>query len=344
MSEFTYAESGVDIDAGNEAVRRIRTHVRSTHGPRVLTDIGLFGGLYELDENHVLVASADGVGTKLMVGLLADRLRGLGMDLVNHCVNDILTTGARPLFFLDYFSTGKLIPEQLEEVVAGLADACRTNGCALIGGETAEMPGLYSEGDFDLAGFIVGQVERRTMLQPERIVAGDILIGLPANGLHTNGYSLARAVFALNSGSREERQERLLRPREELGESLADALLRSHPSYLADLQNVLTRIKGLAHITGGGLLENVPRILPEKVAAVFDVHSWSLPPIFDLIRRDGKVPTADMYRTFNMGLGMVAVVDEEATSEVLRQAPGSRVVGEVTKRVSEAVVLQGLGD
>ena len=343
MKETTYRDSGVDIDAGNRAVSLIRQHVRSTFRPEVLTDIGLFGGLFALGhyERPVLVASADGVGTKLKVAALLERYDTIGVDLVNHCVNDIFTTGAEPLFFLDYYAAGVLVPEQVEQVVKGLAAACREAGCALVGGETAEMPDLYAPGDFDLAGFIVGVAERERLLDGSAITAGDVLVGLPSNGLHTNGYSLARKVFHLTEGSRDERRARLAERPRELGRTVGEALLEPHRCYYRTLKPHLTRIKALAHITGGGLLENVPRILPEGLAARFDRERWPVPSIFELIRRRGNVPTADMYRTFNMGLGMVAVAASGDAAALLAAVPEALAVGEVVPAGERRVELRG---
>ncbi|MHB1005218.1 MAG: phosphoribosylformylglycinamidine cyclo-ligase [Chloroflexota bacterium] len=345
MKEITYKDSGVDIDAGNRAVGLIKSHVRSTFRPEVLADIGLFGGLFELGpyRQPVLVSSADGVGTKIKIAALLQRYDSIGVDLVNHCVNDILTTGASPLFFLDYYATGKLVPEDLEQVVKGLAQACRESGCALVGGETAEMPDLYAPGDFDLAGFIVGVAERDALLDGQRVVAGDVLLGLSSSGLHTNGYSLVRKVFGLAEGSDEERRERLAEVPPALGRSLGDTLLEPHRCYYNSLKGNLPRLKALAHITGGGLVENVPRVLPEGLAARFVLGGWPMPSVFDLIQERGHVPEADMYRTFNMGVGMV-VVAAATEADALRAAiPGALTIGEVVPREGERVVLAPAG-
>ena len=341
MSETTYKGSGVDIDAGNRAVALIRGHVRSTYRPEVLADIGLFGGLFALGRYRapVLVSSADGVGTKLKVAALLGKYDTIGVDLVNHCVNDIFTTGAAPLFFLDYYAAGKLVPEQLEQVVKGLAEACRAAGCALIGGETAEMPDVYAPGDFDLAGFIVGVAERDALLDGRRIAAGDLLVGLPSSGLHTNGYSLVRRVFGLSEGSEAERRRRLAERPPELGRTLGEELLVPHRCYYPDLKDRLGRLKALAHITGGGLLENVPRVLPQGLAARFDTASWQVPPVFDLIRQRGRVPVGDMWRTFNMGLGMVVVCAPVDARALLAEVADARVVGEVVPATEARVIL-----
>jgi phosphoribosylformylglycinamidine cyclo-ligase len=344
VKETTYRDSGVDIDAGNRAVSLIRAHVRSTHGPEVLTDIGLFGGLFALGRyaNPVLVSSADGVGTKIKVAALMQRYDTIGVDLVNHCVNDIFTTGADPLFFLDYFAAGKLVPEQVEQVVKGMAQACRETGCALIGGETAEMPDLYAPGDFDLAGFIVGACERERLLVDRGIAVGDVLLGLPSSGLHTNGYSLARKVFGLTEGSEDERRARLAEVPVELGRPLGEALLEPHRSFYGTLKSHMTAVKALAHITGGGLLENTPRVLPQGVAARFDLGTWQVPPLFDLIQKRGNVPLPDMYRTLNMGIGMVVVVDREQAAQLETAIPEARRIGELVPDQGQRVVLAGL--
>jgi phosphoribosylformylglycinamidine cyclo-ligase len=312
-----YRQAGVDIDAGNETVRRIKSLARSTFTPGVLSEIGSFGGLFGLDAGRyrepVLVSSADGVGTKLKVAFMTGRHDSIGADLVNHCVNDILVQGAEPLFFLDYLATGRLSPETAEQIVGGIARACRENGCALVGGETAEMPGFYAGGEYDLAGFIVGAVDKSAIVDGRSIVPGDILIGLPASGLHTNGYSLARRVFFDVAGWTPEKVV------PELGSTLADALLAPHRSYLTAVRPVLEQqhAKGLAHITGGGITENLPRILPERCAAEIHRGSWTVPPIFELLQRVGGIPGDEMYRTFNMGIGLIIVCDSREAERVL---------------------------
>ncbi|MGB7218966.1 MAG: phosphoribosylformylglycinamidine cyclo-ligase [Vicinamibacterales bacterium] len=300
-----YRQSGVDIDAGNETVRRIKSLARATFTPGVLSDIGSFGGLFRLDRDRfqdpVLVSSADGVGTKLKLAFMTGRHDTVGADLVNHCVNDILVQGAEPLFFLDYFATGRLSPAVAEQVVAGVARGCLENGCALLGGETAEMPEFYADGEYDLAGFIVGVVEQAKIVDGRTILPGDVLIGLPSAGLHTNGYSLARRVLFEVAGLEPDTVVR------ELGTTLADALLGPHRSYLPVVRPLLERgyLKGLAHITGGGITDNLPRILPEGSAAEIDLRAWPVPPLFQLIQRHGSIARDEMLRTFNMGVGMV---------------------------------------
>jgi len=325
-----YKSSGVDIEAGNEVVRRIKALARSTNTPGVLSDLGSFGGLFAPEPGRpdapVLVASADGVGTKLRVAFLANRHGTVGEDLVNHCVNDILVQGAAPLFFLDYFATGRLSPDVAVSVVEGLARACRENGCALLGGETAEMPGFYADGEYDLAGFVVGQVARAAIVDGRGIVPGDVLIGVPSSGLHTNGYSLARKiVFDLLAFDVD-----TVVP--DLGVTVADALLVPHRSYLRVVQPLLAggRIKGMAHITGGGITDNVPRVFPGGVGAVVRRRAWEAPPLFRLLVEAGKVPDEDAMRTFNMGIGLVLIVGASEADGVLA---GLRAAGETGARV-----------
>ena len=329
-----YKSSGVDIDAGNETVRRIRGLARSTFTSGVLSDIGTFGGLFQLDSGQnrhpVLVASADGVGTKLKVAFLANRHDTVGVDLVNHCVNDILVQGAEPLFFLDYLATGRLSPDVAEAVIRGMAAACRDNGCALLGGETAEMPGMYADGEYDLAGFIVGVVDRERLINGRTIAVGDVLVGVPSSGLHTNGYSLARRIVFDTLGLRVDSHV------SELSTTVGDALLQPHRSYLNLIRPILDggRVKGMAHITGGGITDNLPRVLPHGTAAVVDAKSWKVPPLFRWLQQSGGVPIDDMMRTFNMGIGLIIVTtahQSEALIEELAARGGhdARVIGEV---------------
>ena len=312
-----YKSAGVDIDAGNEAVRRIRRLAKSTFTPGVLSEIGSFGGLFRLDrerfEEPVLVSSADGVGTKLKVAFMTGRHDTVGGDLVNHCVNDILVQGAEPLFFLDYLATGRLEPNIAEQVIGGIARACRENSCALIGGETAEMPGFYAEGEYDIAGFIVGVVDRSRIIDGRGIVPGDVLIGLPSAGLHTNGYSLARRVFFEIAGWKANTYVG------ELGKSAGDALLAPHRSYLNLLKPVIERrwAKGLAHITGGGITENLPRILPEGCGAEIDTRAWQVPAIFRVLQQRGHIAGDEMFRAFNMGIGLVVACATRDADRVL---------------------------
>jgi phosphoribosylformylglycinamidine cyclo-ligase len=312
-----YKAAGVDIDAGNETARRIRTLARETFTPGVLSEIGSFGGLFRLDRDRyqdpVLVSSADGVGTKLKVAFMMDKHDTVGADLVNHCVNDILVQGAEPLFFLDYLATGRLSPAVAEQVVTGVARACKENGCALIGGETAEMPGFYADGEYDIAGFIVGAVEKSKVIDGRSVVPGDVLIAVPSAGLHTNGYSLARRVFFELAGWKPDTFIR------ELGATIGDALLAPHRSYLNLVRPLIERdwAKGLAHITGGGLTENLPRTLPEGCAAEIDLQSWSIPPIFQLLQHHGAIAREEMFRAFNMGVGLVIVCTSRDAERVI---------------------------
>ena len=304
---ISYSDAGVDIDAATRATDRIKELARRTFNERTLSEIGSFGGMFDGAfpnmAQPVLVASADGVGTKLKVAFAMGIHNTVGRDLVNHCVNDILVQGARPLFFLDYVATGKLSPEVVASVVEGVANGCRENGCVLLGGETAEMPGFYSEGEYDIAGFIVGVVDRAKIIDGKTIAPGDVLLALPSAGLHTNGYSLARKLFF------EVAEYEPIMPLRETGMSVGEALLAPHLSYLRPLEGLLDRgvIKGLAHITGGGLTDNIPRILPEGTAVQIEKGSCPVLPIFELLQRIGNVSEPEMYRTFNMGVGMVIV-------------------------------------
>ena len=316
---LSYAAAGVDIEAYTRMLERARPLIEATQGREVVSGLGPFAGLYELPGGGYLAASADGVGTKIKVAIAHGAHRGIGVDLVNHCVNDIATAGARPLFFLDYLAAGRLDADVFGQLMEGLSAACRENGCALLGGETAEMPGLYALGDYDVAGFVVGLVEAGSRREP--VVEGDLLIGLPAGGLHTNGFSLVRRVFEdVPLGS--------VLP-ELGGRPLGEVLLEPHRSYLADLRRLPW--KAAAHITGGGLLDNVPRALPEGLAARFDRSAWEVPPIFDLIAKRGRVDEDEMLGTFNMGLGMVLVSAQPldgfpVVGEVLRQQGAQRML------------------
>ena len=333
-----YRRAGVDIDAQDRALATVKDLVRSTVVSGVLSELGGFGGLFALSRDlrePVLVASADGVGTKLMVAKLAGDFSTVGADLVNHCVNDVLVQGARPLFFLDYVGAGVLEPEQVVALVAGVAAGCRDNGCALLGGETAEMPGFYQPGDYELVGFIVGVVEREQLLGPSRVRVGDVLIGLPSAGLHTNGYSLARRVLFEGLGLGID--DVLPRPAGERGAmpTARAALLAPHRSYLAPLGGLLDHpgLHAMAHVTGGGLTDNVPRSLPAGCRARIRVGSWTVPPLFRLLAEAGGVGADEMRRVFNLGVGMVLVVAPEARGEVLahveRAGCGGFELGEV---------------
>jgi phosphoribosylformylglycinamidine cyclo-ligase len=330
---MTYKGAGVDIEAGNRFVDLIKPLVKSTSRPEVLTDIGGFGGLFSLNaskyKSPVLVSSTDGVGTKLKLAFQLDRHNTVGIDLVAMCVNDIIVQGAEPLFFLDYFGTGKLTPEKAAEVVAGIAEGCRQAGCALIGGETAEMPGFYGDGEYDLAGFTVGVVDRDAIIDGSTVQVGEVLIGIASNGLHSNGYSLARSIV----------NERLpggidaVFP--ELNESLGDALLRPTRIYVKAILNLLRdfEINGMAHITGGGLLENVPRVLPRHCKAVIKKDSWPKLPLFEILREAGNLEEKELYRTFNYGIGMVLVVPKRSADDILSRLQGLKeqayVIGEI---------------
>jgi len=329
-----YKESGVDVEAGNEVVRRIRSLARQTSTPGVLSDLGSFGGLFALDRagiaDPVLVSSADGVGTKLRLAFMTGIHDTIGVDLVNHCVNDILVQGARPLFFLDYLATGRLDPDVAVKIVEGLARGCRDNGCALLGGETAEMPGFYADGEYDVAGFIVGAVPRARLIDGSSIRPGDVLIGVPSSGLHTNGYSLARRIAFEMAGL----HHSSIVP--ELGVSIGRALLQPHRSYLRLIEPLLESgaIKGMAHISGGGITENLPRILPPGVHAAVDRSRWNVPPIFSWLQRTGHVPVEDMFRTFNMGIGLIVVcsaADEARVSGSFERSgeAGVRTIGTI---------------
>jgi phosphoribosylformylglycinamidine cyclo-ligase len=304
----TYKDAGVDIDEADRAVSLIKKHAAKTITAGVLTSIGSFGAGFSLKgwRDPVLISSADGVGTKLKVAFLTGRHDTVGEDLVNHCVNDIAVQGASPLFFLDYFAVGKLDAKVCGDVVAGIARGCKRNGCALIGGETAEMPGMYAPGEYDLAGFIVGAVDRKRLLTGIDITPGDVLLGLPSNGLHTNGYSLARRILFENARHKPETKL------PELDQTLADELLKVHKSYLKPIQTLHEAkvLKGAAHITGGGLTDNVPRILPRGYAVEIDPASWPAQKIFKVLESLGDIPPDDLRRTFNLGIGMVLVVPE----------------------------------
>jgi len=279
----------------------------------------------------VLVSSVDGVGTKLKIATVLDKHDTIGIDLVNHCVNDILACGAEPLFFLDYIAMGKLIPGHVEDIIKGLANACREVNCALIGGETAEMPGLYGGEDYDLVGFIIGVVEKKKVIKGNTITTGDTILGLPSSGLHTNGYSLARRIFG-------ESRSKLSVFYKELGRTSGEELLEPHRCYYHQLKPLLPIIKGMAHITGGGLIDNVPRVLPDGLAARFDTKAWTVPPIFQLIQKKDNIVQQEMYRVFNMGIGMAVFCSPEKANEMTRALPEAKVIGEVVEQVGEARV------
>ncbi len=325
----TYLSAGVDMDALEGIKEKIGAFSRITHGPNVMGGVGGFAGLYRLDgyKEPVLVASTDGVGTKLRIGSLLGHYESLGIDLVNLNVNDMVTCGAVPLFFLDYVSMGHLEAQRTEALLRGMAWACREARCALIGGETALTPGIYRDDSFDLAGFVIGVVERESLIDRSTIREGDVLLGIPSSGIHTNGFSLARLVFKI-----EEDPNVLYRRYEELGHTLGEELLIPHRCYYPLLEPVFPVLKGMAHITGGGLVDNVPRALPDGLAARLDVESWKIPAIFEIIESEGKVEKAEMLRVFNMGLGMVLVCDQENVDDIQSALPEASVVGEVIQQ------------
>jgi len=335
---LTYRDSGVDIDAQDEALRRIKQSVHSTRTAGVVSDLGSFGGQFVPDlagyASPVLVSSADGIGTKLRLAFMTGIHDTVGRDLVQHCVNDILVQGAKPLYFMDYIATGRLDPAVLAAVVEGVARGCRETGCALLGGETAEMPGFYGDGEYDVAGFIVGIVDRERIIDGRRVRPGDLLIGLPSTGLHTNGYSLARKIFfevaGLDAGDR----------LPELGTTVGQALLAEHRCYLRQLEGPVETgyVHALAHITGGGLTDNLPRVLPEGTSARIDRSTWKVPPIFTFMQRQGRVAEDEMFRTFNMGIGMVAIV---APQDAARFESHLDSVGEAHHRIGEIVESPG---
>lgn len=331
---ITYKDSGVNIDAANQATARIKKLARSTFNENVMSEIGSFGGmfngLFNTVREPVLVASCDGVGTKLKIAFAAGIHDTVGYDLVAHCINDILVQGARPLFFLDYIAVGKLDPDVIEKIIDGLVRGCREGECALLGGETAEMPDLYKDGEYDIAGFIVGVVDKKKIINGNRITAGDVVIGLPSLGLHTNGYSLARKVLFDIEGYQIDQHV------PELGCTIGEELLKPHKNYLPSLERLIEHegvIKGLAHITGGGLVENIPRILPRNVDVAIKENSWPVLPVYDLIQKIGNVPREDMLRTFNMGIGMVVITSPQFLQFVQDQFNVARqpfyILGEV---------------
>ena len=319
-----YAQAGVDVDLGNRVKSKIQARVKVTHGPEVLGKIGGFGGLFKPDfkgmREPVLVSSVDGVGTKLKIAFATNRHDTIGQDLVNHCVDDIAVLGAKPLFFLDYIGAERLDPPVFDQILSGFSKACKAAGCALIGGETAQMPGMYQAGEYDVAGTIVGVVDRAKMIDGSRIKAGDVVLGLPSNGLHTNGYSLARKI--LFDGMKLKMDSRL----PGLPKTLGDELLRVHRNYqplLASLPQ--SKLKGLAHITGGGLIDNLPRVLPKNCDAVIDSASWKIPAIFQILQENGGVDKLEMYQVFNMGIGMTIVVAAKDEKEIASLTKARRI-------------------
>ena len=348
MEKMTYRDAGVDIDAGNKSVSMIKDAVRATYRPEVMGDLGGFGGLFALNtrayKEPVLVSGTDGVGTKLRLAFLLNKHDTIGQDAVAMCVNDILVQGAEPLFFLDYLAVGKLDPDQVAEVVTGVARACKESGCALIGGETAEMAGFYPVGEYDIAGFSVGVAERSKLITAARVKAGDILLGLPSSGVHSNGYSLVRKIVFEHKGFKGGEYM------EELGKTIGEELLtptRLYPRICLPLIQEFD-IHGMVHITGGGFYENIPRALPDHMGAEVNAAAWEMPPIFRLLQEWGNVDWVEMYRTFNMGIGMVLIVSPEEAQRIAAhlKARGERVyqIGHVTEGAHEIVIKGGVFD
>ncbi len=331
-----YKQAGVDVEAGYEAVRLMKSHIKTTFDENVLGDVGSFGGLYSIAgfnmREPVLVSGTDGVGTKLKLAFALDKHDTVGIDLVAMCANDIICQGAKPLFFLDYMATGKLFPEKAAQIVGGIADGCRQSGCALIGGETAEMPGFYSEGEYDLAGFCVGIVDKSEIIDGKSIKPGDVLIGLKSSGVHSNGFSLVRKLFGDDSAA-------LAKKYDGLEKSIGEELLTPTKIYVDDISKLLgnVTIKGMSHITGGGFIENIPRMLPDGLCAKIDVDAYEVPQIFKTMRKISGLDDAKMYNTFNMGIGMVLAVDAKDADKVAEILPDSVVIGEVAQ--GEGVLL-----
>ncbi len=344
MSEDnTYKSAGVDIEAGEETVYRIKEHVQSTYNENVLANIGSFGGMFAANfkdmAEPVLVSSIDGVGTKVKVAAMSGKYESIGMDIVNHCIDDILVQGASPLFFLDYFATSRLVPSVVEQIIKGMGQACRDAGCALIGGETAEMPGVYLENEFDIAGCIVGVVDKQNVIDGSKVRPGDAVIGIASSGLHTNGYSLVRRLFF------EDNDYKVDQYVPELGANLGDVLLAPHKSYLSVVNKVREHcdVHAMAHLTGGGFYSNIPRVLPEDCQVTVERRSWSMPPIFDLIQKTGNIDNLEMHRTFNMGIGMVLIVNRdqavEAVNIINENNDTAWIIGAVHPGGREVIVL-----
>jgi len=333
---ITYKDAGVDIDAANLAVKNIKKYVKETYNPQVLSNVGSFGGLYQFDKENVLVSSTDGVGTKIKLAFMTNKHDTIGQDLVNHCVNDILVMGAKPLFFLDYIGIGKVNPKVIEGIVKGLSIACKENNLALIGGEIAEMPGLYKENEYDLASFIVGKVNKNKIISGSKVKEGDLVIGLSSNGLHTNGYSLVFKVLFDHAKFKLEQKPN------GLSCTLKDELMKIHLSYFSPVNELMKKfeIKAMAHITGGGLPENIPRVLPDGCSVKLQEKKWNVQPIFKLIQKHGNIAKDEMYRTFNMGIGFVLIVNKNDSEKILAQLKkhvNSQIIGEVVsgnKKVS----------
>jgi phosphoribosylformylglycinamidine cyclo-ligase len=334
MEKMTYAAAGVNIEAGLKLKKNIAKLAQPTFGPEVLRGIGFFGGLFELKgyKQPVLVSHVDGVGTKMKIAIVLDRHETIGADIVNHLVNDIFVGGAKPLFFQDYIAQGVLNADRVETIIKGMVGACQEVGCALVGGETPEMPGIYADNDYDLVGFIVGVVEKDQIKLGDDVKIGDVIIGLPSSGLHTNGYSLVRKIFGiepktLNTGYLE------------LGRSLGEALLEPHRCYYNTLKNLLPSIKALAHITGGSFYKNIPRVLPEGFAAQLDSQSWTVPPLFNIIQKAGNIDDNEMYHVFNMGIGMTVICSKINVDKITQAVPGSKVIGHVIRQSMDTRVV-----
>jgi phosphoribosylformylglycinamidine cyclo-ligase len=337
--KMSYARAGVNIANKTNVIANIRKMAGTTLGPQVLSGVGFFGGMYEFKgyKEPVLISSVDGVGTKIKLALALGKHDNIGKDIVNHCVDDIMTCGAEPVFFLDYIGTGKVVGETIESVVKGLADACREAGCALIGGEIAEMPDVYHDDDYDLVGFIMGVVEKSKIIMGKDIVEGDTVIGLASSGLHTNGYTLARKILG-------DTREAMEKSYPTLGRPLGDVLLEPHRSYYKEVKPILPSLKGIAHITGGGIIGNVSRILPKGLAIDIETGKWNIQPVFKLVQKKGNVETREMFRVFNMGLGMVLVCPPEKASRVVKAVSGSSVIGEVVRpRGRVRCIIDGVG-
>ncbi len=316
----SYRESGVDVQAGYDAVALMKKHVARTKIPGVVSDLGGFGGMFELDDGKILVSGTDGVGTKLKIAFAMDKHDTIGIDCVAMCVNDVLCCGAKPLFFLDYIAVGKNYPEKIAAIVSGIAEGCVQSGCALIGGETAEMPGFYPDNEYDVAGFSVGIVDRDKILDSKNVKAGDVIIALPSSGIHSNGLSLVRKIFASHD---------LHKHVDELGKSLGEELLTPTRIYVREVLPVINKIKSIAHITGGGFYENIPRAIPEGLRAKIELAKINTPAIFDLLMRTGNIERDEMFHVFNMGVGMVLIVNPDNVDEILRAVKDSYVIGEI---------------
>ncbi len=330
MEKMTYSAAGVNIDAGLKLKKKIAQLAQPTFGPEVLRGIGFFGGLFELKnyKQPILVSHVDGVGTKMKIAIALNRHETIGADIVNHLVNDIFVGGAKPLFFQDYIAQGVLNADRVEIIIKGMAAACQAVGCALVGGETPEMPGIYADDDYDLVGFIVGVVEKDQIKLGDDVKIGDIIIGLPSSGLHTNGYSLVRKVFGIEPKT-------LNAVCSELGRSLGDALLEPHRCYYNSLKNLMPSIKALAHITGGSFYKNIPRVLPEGLAAQLDSQAWTVPPLFNIIQKAGNIDSNEMYHVFNMGIGMTVICAKTHVDKITRAVSGAKVIGQIISQSSD---------